>query len=165
MTIGPSTLRFRIRAYQDGDAPDMAGLFYASVRQLGARRYTADQVAAWAPRPPDPAALHARATDGRMTLVAIDPAGAVVAWGDLEPDGHLDNLYCRPDAAGTGVASVLLNELLSRASARGITRVHTSASELARGLFERAGFIVLERRDFELRGVPIHHYVMERTAR
>jgi putative acetyltransferase len=157
------TLQFSIREYQDGDGPIMAALFYDAVRELGARRYRSDQVGAWAPGSPDSAALHARATDGRVTLVAIDTAGEIIAWGDLEHNGHIDNLYCRPDAAGTGVAADLLGELLRRASAWGITRVHTAASELARGLFERAGFVLLERRDFELRGVPIHHYAMERS--
>ena len=156
-------LRFSIREYQDGDAPIIARLFYDSVQELGARRYRSDQVAAWAPHSPDPAALHAGARDGRITLVALDTAGAIIAWGDLEPNGHIDNLYCRPDAAGTGVALELLDELLRRASAWGIARVHTAASELARGLFERAGFVLRERRDFELHGVPIHHYAMERS--
>jgi putative acetyltransferase len=99
----PRTLLFRIRAYQDGDGPIVAQLFYDSVRELGPRRYRSDQVGAWAPASPDPAALHARATDGRITLVAIDAAGEIIAWGDLEHDGHIDNLYCRPHAAGTGV--------------------------------------------------------------
>jgi ribosomal protein S18 acetylase RimI-like enzyme len=155
-------LPFCIREYQDGDAPMMARVFYDSVRELGPRRYRADQVAAWAAKSPDPAALHARAADGRTTLIAINAAGEIIAWGDLETDGHIDNLYCRPDAAGTGVASDLLDDLIRRASARGLTSVHTAASELARGLFERAGFVLLERRDFTVSGVAIHHYAMER---
>ena len=40
----------------------------------------------------------------------------------------------------------------------------TEASELARRLFERKGFVVVERRDIVLRdGVPIHNYRMTKV--
>lgn len=100
--------------------------------------------------------------DGRTTLVAVDVSGDVVGYGDLEPNGHIDHLYCRPEAAGAGVASKLLDELVARAKSAGVMRLYVEASELARGLFERKGFTLLRRRDFELRGVQIHNYAMER---
>jgi putative acetyltransferase len=46
------------------------------------------------------------------------------------------------------------------ARAQGITRLFTEASELARRLFERKGFVVLERQDLVIHGVPIHNYRM-----
>src|SRR6185437_14968862 len=132
------------------------------VQALGPRRYTPEQVAAWAPKPPDPADVRTRALDGRTTLVAIDASGEMVAYGDLEPSGHIDHIYCRPDAAGRGVAEALLDELVARAVRTGAPKLHAEVSELARGLFERKGFVLLRRRDFELRGVAIHNYAMER---
>jgi putative acetyltransferase len=155
-------LQIRTREYRDGDAPFIAQLFYSSVRELGPRRYVPEQVAAWAPEPPDPATVHARATDGRITLVAVNASNEVIGYGDLEQDGHIDHLYCRPDAAGAGVAPKLLDELLARAAAVGMSKLYTEASEIARGLFERKGFTLVCRRDFELRGVSIHNYAMKR---
>lgn len=154
--------QFSVREYRDGDAPLMAHLFYSSARELGSRRYTPEQIAVWAPDVPDPAKVHARAMDGRTTLVAVNAAGELVGYGDLEADGHIDHLYFRPDAAGTGMASKLLDELVARAKSAGMVRLYVEASELARGLFERNGFALLRRRDFELRGVQIHNYAMER---
>ena len=142
----------------------MAQLYFDSARQLGARRYSPEQVAAWAPAPADPAAVHARASDGRLTLVAVDPQGLVLDYGDLESDGHLDHLYCLPGASGRGDASALLDQLIAAGEARGIARLHVEASELARGLLERKGFLVLHRRDFQVHGVPIHNYAMERRV-
>ncbi len=155
---------FVIRPYQPTDAPHMARLYFDSARTLGARRYTRQQVAAWAPAPADPALVHARAGDGRTTLVAASPRGEVLGYADLEADGHIDQLYCRPDVAGSGLAAALLEALLAQATASGIGRLHVEASELARGLFERNGFTRLHRRDFEVRGVPIHNYAMERVV-
>lgn len=154
-----------LRPYREGDAPAMAQLYYDSVRALGPLGYASEQVVAWAPAPPSPAAFRARASDGRMTLVAENAWGEIVAYGDLEEDGHIDHLYCRPDVAGTGVASWLVEELVARAEATGVPRVFVEASELARQLFERKGFGLVQRRDFAVRGVPIHNYAMEKTLR
>jgi putative acetyltransferase len=156
-------VQISIREYHDGDALSMAQLFYDSVRNLGPRRYTVEQVAAWAPKAPDPAVVHARAMDGRTTLVAVNESGEIMAYGDLEGDGHIDHLYCRADAAGTGVAIRLSDELVARATAAGISRLYVEASELALGLFERRGFVFVSRRDFDLRGVLIHNFAMERS--
>jgi putative acetyltransferase len=153
---------FSVREYQESDAPSLAQLFYSSVRELGRRAYSEEQVIAWAPEPRDPALFHAKAADGRTTLVAINWLGEPIAYGDLEGDGHIDNLYCRPDLSGHGVASGLLCSLLSTAASAGIPRLFTEASELARGAFERKGFTIMERREFILRGVNIHNYAMER---
>jgi putative acetyltransferase len=151
-----------IRAYQAGDASAMARLHYDAVHTLGPRGYAPEQLAAWAPAPLDPAVVHARAVDGRVTLVAVNNEGEVVAYADMEADGHIDQLYCRPDVAGSGVASRLLDALIDRALAAGMRRLYVEASELARPLFERKGFALLYRREFDLRGVAIHNYAMER---
>ena len=71
----PEAIQFVIRDYEEGDAPSIARLFYDSVRELGLRRYSPEQVSAWAPEPPSSAAFHAGAMDGRTTLVAVDSSG------------------------------------------------------------------------------------------
>lgn len=161
MTSDPPP-RLRLRAYASTDASELSELYYVSARVLGSRRYSSDQVAAWAPAPVDPLTVHLRATDGRTTLVAVDDRNRVLGYGDLEPDGHIDHLYCRPEAAGSGVSATLLDGLIREACDRSIARLYVEASELARGLFERNGFKVLHRRDFEISGVSIHNYAMER---
>lgn len=159
---GLSNRGLLLREYREGDAARMAQLYFDSVHGLGHRGYTAEQLAAWAPSTPDPAKFHARATDGRITLIAENLEGALLAYGDLEPDGHIDHLYCRPEASGTGVASRLTDELLAHAEIAGMTRLYVEASELARPLLERRGFTVIHRRDFTLREVAIHNYAMEK---
>jgi putative acetyltransferase len=87
----------------------------------------------------------------------------VVAFTDLEPDGHIDRLFCAPEAAGRGVASRLYDAIETAAREQGLERLFTEASELARRFFERKGFTVLERQDMILRGVPIHNYRMAKA--
>jgi putative acetyltransferase len=152
-----------IRLFEPDDAAALARLFHASVHELGRRDYSPEQLAAWSPEPPDPSAFVERAADGRLMLVALDEAGAALAYGDVEPDGHIGHLYCRPDAAGSGIASALYDALECAARDRGIVRLYVEASEAARRMLERKGFAVRARRDFEISGVAIHNYAMTKT--
>ena len=150
----------RIRPFQPEDAPALARLFHDAVHGIAAQHYSPAQVAAWAPAVPDPARFLARGADGRTLLVAEGLDGAPLAYGDVEADGHIDHLFCRPEAAGAGIAARLYAALEAAARERGIARLYTEASEPARRFFERRGFTLLHRRDFELAGVPIHNYAM-----
>ncbi len=152
-----------IRTYERRDAADVADVFYRSVREVALSDYTAEQVKAWVPGRWDAEQEHRRSGDGRLVLVAADESGHVVAFIDLEPDGHIDRLFCAPEAAGRGIASRLYEALETAARAQGIERLFTEASELARQFFERKGFAVLQRQDKILRGVPIHNYRMAKT--
>ncbi len=152
-----------IRAYKVGDAPKLAEVFFRSVREAALRDYTLAQVEVWAPTSPDPAKFAARAGDGRITLVATNAQDEPVAYADLEATGHIDHVYCHPDAVGTGVASQLVDHLEASARSMGLQRLFVEASEAARRLFQRKGFAEVERRDFDLQGVQIHNYLMEKA--
>lgn len=153
-----------IRAYEPRDAADLADVFFRSVRQVALSAYTADQVRAWAPEPRTAEWAHGEASDGRLVLVAANADDRPVAYIDLEPDGHIDRLFCAPEAAGQGIASRLY-DAVEAAAARdlGIRSLFTEVSELARRLFERKGFAVAERQDLVIRGVAIHNYRMAKT--
>jgi putative acetyltransferase len=151
-----------IRAYDAADAAAIARIYVRSVEQIGSRYYTAPQVRAWAGLAPSAARLDALMADGRVRLVAADGQDRPVAFADLEADGHIHFFYCAPEASGTGVASELYDRLEQAARAQGSTRLFAEASEAARGFFVRKGFAVNGRRAFEVAGVPIHNYAVEK---
>ena len=153
-----------IRDYRPGDAAAMATVYARAVRAIGARTYSAAQVEAWIGDAEARAAVfEARMADGRRCWVAVDVADRVTAFIDLEADGHIDFLYADPDVAGQGVAARLLAELETAARAEGMARLYVEASEAARRFFLRHGYAVVQRRDFEVGGVAIHNYAMERV--
>ena len=152
----------RIRNGRVEDASELAQLFHASVREIGKKHYSQKQLQAWSPEPPDPEKFVPRIRDGRTFLVASTGDGPIVAYGDLERDGHIDHLYCRPDAAGTGVAALIYDQLEAIARMNGIRCLFVEASEPALGFFARRGFDLLERNDFQIAGVAIHNYRMEK---
>lgn len=149
-----------IRGYEQRDADDLADVFFRSVRQVAISDYTPAQVRAWAPERRTPEQLHQWAGDGRLVLLATNESDRAVAFIDLEPDGHIDHLFCAPEAAGRGIASQLYEAAEAAARQQEISRLYTEASELARRFFERKGFAVLERQDLVVRGEPIHNYKM-----
>jgi putative acetyltransferase len=152
----------KVRPYRSEDAPALAALFHAAVHGIARLHYSQAQVDAWAPEVPDAERVRARAADGRTMLVAVDDSGAPLAYGDFEADGHIDHLFCRPDAAGTGVTTALYAALEAAARARGIGLLYVEASEPARRFFLRRGFHLVARRDFEIGGVAIHNFEMEK---
>ncbi|HEY6789381.1 MAG TPA: GNAT family N-acetyltransferase [Trebonia sp.] len=152
-----------IRAYDPRDAADLAAVFFRSVRQVAICAYTAAQVKAWAPEPRTAEWAHGEATDGRLVLVAANAEDRPVAFIDLEPDGHIDRLFCAPEAAGQGIASRLYDAVEAAAREQGIRSLFTEASELARRVFERKGFTVVQRQDLVIRGVAMHNYRMAKA--
>jgi putative acetyltransferase len=132
------------------------------VTQIASQHYSDEQVRAWSPAPPDPSRFIDRISDGRTFLVATAFDHAILAYGDLEENGHIDHLYARPDAAGSGVARLVYDRLEQAARDSGIERLFVEASEPASRFFAKRGFSIVERNDFELSGVPIHNFRMEK---
>lgn len=153
----------RIRPYAARDAAALSALYRRSVREVGARDYSARQVEAWAGLAPSAERLDALLADGRTRLVAVDGADRPVAFVDCEADGHIHFLYCAPEAAGTGVVSELYDTLEAIARRGGVTRLYAEASEAARRFFLKKGFVVIQTRRFQVAGVDIHNYAVEKT--
>ena len=150
-----------VRPYQSSDAAALSTLYEEAVRTLGVRDYSAIQIEAWASRTPSPDDLDRRMQDGRTRLVAT--VGDIAGFIDVEADGHIDLLYIAPAAAGQGVARTLLETAEALAPLSGAVRLYAEASETARPAFERLGFSVIARRDFEVAGVPIHNWAVEKS--
>lgn len=151
-----------IRPFEPSDADALATLFHASVHEAGRRYYSDTQVKAWSPSRPEPE-RYLRRSKGRTFLVAIDDAGQPIGYGDLEPNGHIDHLYCRPDRVGTGVGSAIYAALEDAARNAAVAVLYVEASEGVRPLFERRGFKVVVRNDFVLNGIAIHNYRMSKS--
>jgi len=151
-----------VRPYRDGDAASLCTLFFRSVREIGPAKYDAAQVAAWAHEVPDAAAWGARMRQN-TTFVAVGPDDAQVGWIELESDGHVDMLYCAPEAAGRGVAAQLYAAAEAVARRRGLTQLTSAASRFAESFFRRHGWNVDEREAVTRFGVEIQRARMSKT--
>ncbi len=156
-------MRYRIRPFRNEDADALAKLAVRAIEIIGPCAYSAEQVAAWRARHGDAERYLESAEAGQLILVCVDDADRPCAYALLERDGHLDHLYCDPDHTRKGLAETLLAEAEIAARKSGAARLYTEASELARPAFERAGYRVSQRRDFEIDGVAIHNFAMEKA--
>ena len=152
----------QIRPFADTDAEKLSLIFFRAVREGALSGYSHEQVAAWAPSPPDPDMYRQRRQQGRIFLVACDEAGEAVAYCDVERDGHVDHLFCMPEQMGQGIASQLYDEIERCAHANAIGRLFVEASEVARPFFLRKGFSMLKRNTILRQGVTLHNYSMDK---
>jgi len=132
----------QLRPYEAADAAATWEVFHAAVRHTARARYSAAQVAAWAPDDVD-ADRWARRRAAAWTLVAVIDE-QVVGFADLTDAGELDMLYVHPDHAREGVATHLLTAVVTEAEHRGLSRVEVHASWVLQPLLERLGFVLDE---------------------
>lgn len=161
---------YTLRRFRSADAARLNEIFLAAVREIGPLGYSPDQVRAWTSKSPAAAErILERSAQGHWIMVASDNDDAPVAYALLEPDGHLDHLYCHPDHTRIGLADRLLVAAEIQACEWDCGRIFTEASELARPAFERAGYVVTHRQDFTIEHdgklVPIHNYAMEKALK
>ncbi|WP_140985852.1 GNAT family N-acetyltransferase [Asticcacaulis tiandongensis] len=148
-----------IRPYQSSDAEGLSAIYDRAVRVTGPRSYSPAQVTAWTALAPDAARLEALMTNRwRFVAVTTEP----IAFIDLEMDGHIDLFYAAPEVTGTGIGKQLYQRTEAFALTQGLTRLYAEASEVALPFFTRQGFTCLHRRDFEVGGVAIHNYAVEK---
>lgn len=156
-------LGVRIRAYEARDAGEISRLFYETVHAVNRADYSPEQLRAWAPEVPEPALWQAR-MQSRCTLVA-DEEGEIVAFAELEEDGHLDTFYCRHDRVGGGIGSRLYGAVEHKALEWKLTRIFTEASITARPFFQRQGFLTVREQTVTRHGIELTNFVMEKTLK
>src|SRR5271155_1436333 len=123
-----------LRPFVPADAKRCAEVFRASIEELTAEDYDADQREAWASRADDEEAFGARLA-GALTLLAIIDGG-IAGFASLKGGDEIDMLFVDPEFAHRGVGRALVDALTRLAGARGAKRLTTEASDVARPLFE-----------------------------
>jgi putative acetyltransferase len=132
-----------LRPYLPVDARRCAEIFRASIEELSADDYDADQREAWASRADDAAGFGAKLARELTLLAVID--GAVAGFASLKGADAIDMLFVDPEFARQCAGGALLEALAKLAEARGAKRLTVEASDAARPLFERRGFVAQKR--------------------
>lgn len=78
------------------------------------------------------------------------------------PLDHIAYLYCHPVRAGQGLAAALLARLEDHAAGQGASVLRVEASAVARPVFARAGFRVIEEERARRHGLDFLRYRMEK---
>jgi putative acetyltransferase len=153
----------RIRRVKQGDAPQVARLYYETVHAANARAYSPAQIRAWAPRV-YPDGFWLRRFHRYKVLVAEDE-GAVVGFAELRRDGAIDCFYVHHAHQHRGVGTALMDRMEREARARGNCRLRADVSLSAERFFRRMGFAVLRRQVKVQRNCAFKQAVMEKRLR
>lgn len=99
------------RPYEFTDLPSVIEIYTASIRSLAASYYSPDQIAAWAPIPPDAARWQERLS--HLHTIVAESDGVLAGFASYTHDGYLDFLFTHPTFARRGVATSLYQRVES----------------------------------------------------
>jgi putative acetyltransferase len=139
-----------LRPFLAADLPLLSEIRFAAIEELTVEDYDEAQRRAWASAVDDDEAF-ARSLEKGLTLVALI-GGGPVGFIAVQGGGLIDQLYVHPSVARTGVASALCEAIEKLAAARGTAKLVTDASDTAKPLFEKRGFVAERRNTIEIEG-------------
>lgn len=143
------------------DVGAIARLFTDTVRAINAVDYSPEQIAAWAPEPPD--LEHWRRRLSGLTVFVTRDESGIIGFATFSRDGILDHLYVRRDRQRRGVASELCARVENEARTLGLRRIATAASITARPFFERVGYRLIGAQTVRFNGAEFRNFKMEKT--
>src|SRR5213076_3372383 len=108
-------------------------IYTTSIRFLAAP-YSPEQIAAWAPIPPDAARWQERLA--HLHTIVAESDGLLAGFASYTLDGYLDFLLTHPAFARRGVASSLYHRAEAALRAVSTPKVTTLASLAARPFFD-----------------------------
>jgi putative acetyltransferase len=139
-----------LRPYLASDLPLLNEIRFAAIEELTVDDYDEVQRRAWASAVDDEEEF-AQSLEKGLTLVALI-GGGPVGFIALQDGGLIDQLYVYPAIARTGVASALVEAIEKLAAARGTAMLVADASDTAKPLFEKRGFVAERRETIEIDG-------------
>ena len=80
----------------------------------------------------------------------------------VNSNGHIDLAFVAPEMTAKGAAKLLYAAVETAAIRMGVKRLHSEASHLARGFFERQGWSVVKAQTVSPGGVAMTNFLMEK---
>lgn len=152
-----------IRKYKDKDCLKLMELFMETVHSINIRDYSLEEIEAWAPV--NYIELNysrwKKSLKENYTFIAI-LNNKIVGFIDLNSTGYLDRLFVHKDYQNQGVASALLNQVLSLSKTLNLTTITTEASITAKPFFEKYGFIEIKKQKVERASIYLTNYLMKK---
>jgi putative acetyltransferase len=153
----------QVRPFKPSDTETVIELFNQTVHTIGARYYSPEEIAAWAPEiTPETVLRWQTKLESSNTFIA-EKDGIIIGFGDITSAGHLDHLYVHKDHQGSGASLALLKALETRARELGLTKITTDASTMAMPLARRRGFVVVTKQTIVCAGVELTNYAMKKN--
>ena len=135
-------------------------IFFDAVHDGTAAFYSPEQQWAWAPVVPSGAAWASRLLS-QHALVARDD-GLPVGFMTLDKDGYIDLAFVAPAQQRKGIGTRLYSAVEGMARDAAIGRLHSQASFLVKGLFERHGWSTVREQQVDRSNTTLTNFLMEK---
>lgn len=152
-----------LRNYRAGDHQAIAALYPRAILEGAEEHYSTAQRKAWVQHGPDEEGWRKRCEERRPFVV--EKRGRVVAFLELDGDGHVHCAYCDPQFQRQGVMTSLLQHAVKTAAAAGLPSVDMEASRCLKPLLEKLGFFLLRENVVKLGEEELVNYTMLRVAK
>jgi putative acetyltransferase len=159
--MGQALPKPALRPFLAEDTPVLAAIFVAAIEELTGDDYSEAQQQAWASTADDEEQFGKRLV-GELTLIAT-LQNSPVGFAALKGADHIDMLYVHPNAAGQGVASMLVDALEKLAGARGAKTLTVDASDNAQPFFVKRGYVGKQRNTVTVNGEWLANTTMQKT--
>lgn len=156
--LSKSYFYMQVVEYSSNSAKAITDLFYGSVHAIDSSVYSNEQKKAWAPMPIDYDKWARRLEKKKPYLVIINQE--IAGFIELESDGHIDCAYVSPKYQRTGVATKLLDHVISIAKYWGLKQLYVEASIVAKPFFEKSGFLVEHKNKVIRDNIVLVNYAM-----
>jgi putative acetyltransferase len=156
----------RLRRGTPGDAPAIQRVHEESIRGAPLGRYSRAELESWAYGLKARRYVHAMDRLGETFLVAdILARGGDLAGFCSYVDNQVVGLYIHPGWMGQGLAGIMMDHAEAAIVATGARVIAISASEIARPIYEKRGYVVWRRRPWRTRGgLVIDAFDMEKKV-
>lgn len=88
--------------------------------------------------------------------------GEILGYADLQQGGYIDHFFVSGEHPRKGIGSVLMHHILATAARCSMPELTSDVSRTAQPFYERFGFVIVEQRLPERRGVVIPNALMRR---
>ncbi|MEO0474104.1 MAG: GNAT family N-acetyltransferase [Bacteroidota bacterium] len=136
-------------------------LFCESIQKLCVADYDAEQIRVWVAGAQKEAVWQERIQKDHFLLAEREET--LLGFGSLSEAGYLDLLYVGHHFVRQGIAHSLFEALATEAIRQGQSMLRADVSITARPFFEKMGFEVLHPNVFQLEGVEIMNFRMEKS--
>lgn len=150
-----------LRPYLAADLPLLLEIRLSAIEELTGEDYDEAQRRAWADLADDQAGLGEILKKG-LSLVALI-GGAPVGFIVLADGGVIDQLYVHPAVARAGVASALVDAIEKLAAGRKIESLAVDASDTAKPLFDKRGYVAVSRNTIQVEDVWLGNTRMKKN--
>ncbi len=153
-------MNIQVRPAETADVLSITQLFYDTINAVNKKDYSPAQVAAWSSRYVFTDKWQEKMRE--QFFYVATAAEDICGFSSLAPDGYLDFMFVHKDFQGRGVASLLLQQIESKAAGLQLPKIWASVSITARPFFRSRGFAISGWKTIMLDGIAFENAIMEK---